>query len=216
MKKELIKTDLKAMGLRSSNEYDFIFVSKKGEVYDIQKRRFLTPTKSRNYIKVENKNVSVPKLILSVFKGQKVRRGQIVYKDGNKSNIAVDNLDYRRLFSPGIKPKINRPGLLTVFRCYIYLEKNFNIQDNLTKQLHLRTVLRHRNFLETYSAHEHIEIFKSYVTGSINSNTTKIAMKHNKNIRDCNVIISNFIDLLIKDVFNDMEKGKLKVLDFEP
>lgn len=215
MKNGLTLKELKDLGFKRSNEYDFILINKTGKVYNLKKNKFVRLRTPGNYLILDEKHISVPKLILSLFKGEKVRRGQITYKDGNKSNLNAENLEYSRLFEPDSKTNIDDSRLLTVFRCYLNLKKSFGLKDKLNKQLYLRHVLEQRQFFDVYSESKHIEIFESYVYDSIYPNIQKTAEKHNKGLRDCQVILTQFLNVLIKDVFQDIKTGKLKILDYE-
>lgn len=214
MKDNLTLKELSDLGFKHTRQYDDILINKTGKVYNLKRAKFVKLKSPGNYLMLDGKYISVPKLVLSLFKGEKVREGQIIYKDGNKSNLHVDNLAYSRLFDPDKKPNIMNPNLIDVFRCYLHLNRHFSIYNKLEKQLHLRHVLEQRHFFDIYSELKHIKVFESYVYDSLHGNTTATAKKYGLGIRDCQVIITSFIKLLIADVYEDISKGKLQMLDY--
>ncbi len=217
MKRTRPKTskELKKEGFKLVNDFDYLFINENGKVYDTNKQRFLKPT-SRNYIKAENKLLSVPKLVLMTFDGKPYKRGQIQYIDGNKSNLSPKNIKYIRLFAPEHKNKVNQTDLITAIRCYFEIDQKYKIRDNFHTRLFLQSILKKRLFFIRHKNLKHIDVYLTYLGKHLfeQKSITETAKQHFLSVRDCLEIVNNFTNILITEILQDLEKGYLKKNEF--
>lgn len=205
-------SQLKQNGFKMVKDYPYLYINKTGSVYSFRTCGYLK-TDTKNSINAENKRLSVPKLILQTFKGETYRAGQIKYIDGNKANITAENIKYRRVFSPDINPEsLNNNNIMTVIRCYFQVEKKFKVRDSFRMKMYLNAIADKRQFFIDKSKLQYIEVFKTYMNSN---NTIKNANTYGLTIRDYSIIINKFKNMLIGEVLQDIETGKLKVLDFK-
>lgn len=204
---------LKQSGFKLVTGFSSLYVNPQGKVYNLKTGKYLKPT-PRNFIKPENEYLSVPKLVLQAFAKQPYRNGQIQYIDGNKANLSIQNLKYSRIFEPDRKPEpVNRENLLTAIRCYIQVKERFNVNERLQTRFYLQSITRQRHFFIYKKDLQHIEVFETYINGA---NTTKTATKHGLTVRDCSVIVNQFIKLLITDILQELENGLLTIQPYSP
>jgi len=204
---------LKQDGFKLVTGFSSLYVNQRGKVYNIKTGKYLKPT-PRNLIKPENEYLSVPKLVLQAFAKQPYRNGQIQYINGNKANLSVQNLKYSRIFAPDrTHEPVNRENLLTAIRCYIQVKERFKISDSYQTRFYLQSITRQRLFFIYKKDLQYIEVFETYIEGN---NTTKTATKHGLTVRDCSVIVNQFINLLITDILTDLENGLLTIQPYKP
>lgn len=204
---------LKQDGFKLVKGFSYLYVNPQGKVYSLKTGKYLKPT-ARNLIKPENKYLSVPKLVLQAFAKQPYRNGQIHYIDCNKSNLAVQNIKYSRIYAPDRTPEpVNRENLLIAIRCCIQVKKRFNVNDSYQTRFYLQIITEQRQFFIYKKDLQYIEVFKTYIEGN---NTTKTATKHGLTVRDCSVIVNQFTNLLINDILTDLENGLLTIQPYEP
>ena len=211
-KSQFIKL-LKRTGFKRVKGYSFLYIDENGKVYNLKRGRCMKIT-ARNTIIIEKEHLSVPKLVLEAFKGIPVRKGQITFIDGNNLNRNVENIKYSRIFAPDEKIHVNKADLVKVIRCYYQVEKRYKLKDSLKTQSYLTSITRIRNFFETYAKVQHIEVFHTYLSGTY-GNLREAAKIHNIAFADCQCIINSFFNLLICDVLKDIEKGTLRVLEYQ-
>ena len=150
--------ELKKAGFISVPEHETLLINNTGKVYDTNTGKYLKPT-ARNYITAENKYLSLPKLVLMTFKGEKYRNGQIHYKDGNNKNLSPSNIQYSRIFAPKQTEPINKADLLTAIRCYFEVDRKFKIRDNFKVRLYLQNIIEKRAFFAKHKKTQYIEIY---------------------------------------------------------
>lgn len=204
---------LKQSGFKLVTGFSSLYVNTQGKVYNLKTGKYLKPT-PRNLIKPENEYLSVPKLVLQAFAKQPYRNGQIQYIDGNKTNLSVQNLKYSRIFTPDRTPEpVNRENLMTAIRCYIQVKERFKVNESLQTRFYLQSITRQRLFFIHKQDLQHIEVFETYINGA---NTIKTATKHGLTVRDCSVIVNQFINLLITEILQELENGLLTIQPYKP
>lgn len=206
---KLIK-QLKSNGFKVAKGYSFLYLHENGSVFSLVKGSLLKPN-SRNLISVNGKRLNLPKLILEAYKGIKPSKGQIVYVDGNKSNLNANNLRYARLFKSSAIMKVNQNDLLTAIRCYFEVEKKFNVKNYIRIKFYLGTIAEKRCFLIANKDNENIEAFEYYLKGN---NIRESAKKSGLVIRDCSLIVNTFINSMINEVLEDKKQGSLTEKEF--
>lgn len=216
MEAKFTKHELFKMGFRPIPELNNIFINRKGEIFDFLKSNWIKPNE-RNYLRIQGKNINVPKLILFIFGNKPIKPGKIIYSDGNKKNMEIDNLSYCRLFANDPKIIINKTDLLTAIRCYFIVKQDFTVNDWIKTGFYIFIIAEKRNFINRNIYKPYIELFKFYL---INKNfnqisMVKIAKQHNLNLRDCFFIINGFLAELINEILIDLKAGLLFINEFE-
>jgi len=208
---------LKKDGFKPIPGYESLLISETGKVYSLQTAKHLKRTE-RNYIKHENKYLSVPKLVLMTFKGEPYKSGQIVYIDGIKTNSSKENIKYTRLFVPEQSTKVNTADLLTSIRCYFEVDKNFKIRDNFKTRLYLQNIIEKRGFFAKHKNIQHIDVYLTYLGKHIFEQKSIIdtAKVHSLPVRDCLVIVNSFTSTLISEILQDLKNGYLQQLEYKP
>ena len=92
--KRQIMRDLKEKGFRRVKPYPDLFITGTGTVYSLNAGKELK-TEHRNTVYISGgKRVSVPKLVLFVFRNELIReKSHIRYLDGNTSNLSPSNIE---------------------------------------------------------------------------------------------------------------------------
>ena len=205
--------ELKANGYRKIDMYPHLFINESGKVFNVNLNKFECMKKDRNCLSTHC-NLSVPKLLLYVFANEPYReRTWIRYKDGNRKNISIDNLEYVSCIDGKPTPPVNDEGLYTAIRCYFPVLKRYKTGTLFLTKRYLYDVAKSRLFFEQYRQSKHIEVFRSYLTIEF-TDRAKIAKMHGIIVRDCNHIINTFINMLIDDVLRDLDKGILQIQDY--
>jgi len=199
--------DLIIKGYKPIPELSGILINQTGLVYDIKARKFLK-LNNRNNIQTNNMRLSVAKLVLAAFTGQTYRAGHIVYLDGNRANIAPNNLKYARLFNSKVKIEVNKLDLKNAIRCYYQVKKNYSAKNLLQTKLYLHEIIEKRHFINCNELKPNIHVFRDYITG-INNTLAKTAKKHGLAILDCSIIINEFTNMLINDILHELKRGVL-------
>lgn len=219
MKPKLTIQELKKMGFQPIPELKNIFINRKGEIYNPVKCNWIKPDE-RNYLRLQGKNINVPKMILYIFGNQPIKPGKIIYSDGNKKNLNIENLKYCRLFENSPKNEIDKTELLTAIRCYYEISPNYTVNDKIKTGFYIYNIAEKRNFIKRYILYidkQYIEIFKTYLK-SKNFNhysISQIAKQYDLNIRDCNFIINAFLTELINEILTDLKAGLIIIKEFE-
>ncbi|MDD4992150.1 MAG: hypothetical protein PHR83_07965 [Paludibacter sp.] len=208
---------LKKDGFRAVQGFESLLINETGKVYNLQTAKYIKPT-SGNYIRIEKECLSVPKLVLLTFKGEQYKSGQIVYIDGNKTNLSKENIKYSRLFTSEQNNKVNAADLLTALRCYFEVDKNFKIRDNFKTRLYLQHIIEKRGFFAKYKKIQHIEVYLTYLGKHIFEQKSIIdtANAHGLPVRDCLIIINSFTNTLISEILQDLKNGYLHELEYKP
>lgn len=81
--------------------------------------------------------------------------------------------------------------------------------------MYLTEIIQKRFFYEINYNRSGIAIFKSYMNG-ITNNVKTVGKQYNMNFKDVQIIVNDFLNLLISDILTDLEAGKLKINDFQP
>lgn len=190
-----------------------LYISQSGTIYNINTGKYLKPN-AKNIIRTEREYLSLPKLILQAFAGQRYRAGQMVYIDGNKANLTPQNLKYVRLFEPARTSEVNKTDLMTVIRCYFEVEKRFKVKDTFQTRLYLQMITANRLFLVLKSDRPNFQVYQTYMEGLTN-NLTTAANQHGLTVRDCSIIVNGFTNLLIDEILDELNSGYLKVKNFK-
>jgi|GEM_PF-2861755 len=214
--KSQIMRNLKEKGFKRVKPYPDLFVNDTGTVYSLNAGKDLKAT-NRNAISTANgKRVSIPKLILFVFRNEPIReRSQIRYLDGNRGNLSPSNMEYFRIYENSHKNEVNAENLYNAIRCYYEVPKRYTVKDCILTHMYLTEIIQIRCFYSEYYKRLGLDIFKSYMKG-ITNNIKIVAKENNTNFRDVRIIVNDFFNLLISDILADMEAGNLKVKDFQP
>lgn len=214
--KSRIIRDLKQKGFKQAETFPGLFVNENGVIYDLNKQRELKRN-AKNCVKYGEKIVNVPKLMLCVFKGETIQgKKQIRYKDDDRNNLSLSNLEYRRIYSTNNrKIKIDTGKLKTAIRCYCLVASDYTVYDMARTRIYLTGIIRKRRFYERHKDAAGLEIFKSYMTGYLN-NKVKVSREHKANLKDVAIIVNGFINMLANEIIADLDAGKLEIRPFKP
>lgn len=221
---EIIK-QLKQEGFKLISGFSYLYINPQGRVFNLKTGRYMKPVK-QNTIKPESKYLSVPKLVLQAFANQPYRRGQIQFFDGNKNNVEAENMRYAQLFPPNQKPDPVKPeNLLMAIRCYFQVLESFKIKDTLQTKIYLSQIADLRGFLIDNYKTKNIDVFRTYLNGNHQTqygymlgkrNIADTAKQHDLTFRDCSIIVNQFLNMLIKEVLEDLENNLLSIQEYEP
>ena len=221
---EIIK-QLKQEGFKLISGFSYLYINPQGRVFNLKTGRYMKPVK-QNTIKPESKYLSVPKLVLQAFANQPYRRGQIQFFDGNKNNVETENMRYAQLFPSNQKPDpVKSENLLIAIRCYFQVLESFKIKDTLQTKIYLSQIADLRGFLIGNHKTKYIDVFRTYLIGNHQTqysymlgkrNIADTAKQHNLTFRDCSIIVNQFLNILIKEVLEDLENNLLSIQEYEP
>lgn len=188
------------------------YVNTDGKVFNCFTGKYMS-LNCRNSFKADGKLYSVPKYMLKIFAHLPVRHtSQIAYKDGDRNNLNINNIDYCHIITGKIPP-INYSDFALCLRCYFELPVNFNIRDSCMVNPLLQAIIDHRMLFskmkaEEFTYYESLPIFKSYLFGF--ASRPDLAKKHQISLHDFSIIINNYIIYIINDIIKDYEKGYLQ------
>lgn len=209
MKREVrnsIIKDLVSKGFKRSKNAPFLYLNRSGATYDLKKGKLLEPD-SRNYIFVEKKRLSLPKLVLATFASQPIKSGQIVYIDGNKRNLNIDNLRYSSQL-PTIKlVSIDNGQLLEAIRCYFNVSKRYSVRNTELTKVYLSFIVEKRGL----QGEKNAKLIEYYLFGK---NVKECSVKFGLRERDARAIINDFINGLSNEVIKDKQNGLLNELSY--
>lgn len=208
--------ELKRQGFRLVKEYKYLYINELGKIYSLRQGKYLKPT-AQNYIPLEKGYLSVPKLVLLVFKEQTYRTGQIHYIDGNKRNLSGENLKYSCLFSTDINVTVNKTDLMSAIRCYFEVDKHYSISDALKTRMYLSTINEISGFVILNKNKPYIEVYKSYINVELFGlkSIEQTAKNHSLSVRDCTIIVNSFTNELINKILQKKESGQLNELPYK-
>lgn len=205
---------LKQAGFIKVKGFKFLFINAKGEALNNATGQYFKPN-SRNNIHIEYKRRSLPKLILQYFAKQPIRSGQITYLDDNRSNLAVQNLKYTRIFAPQTKTTVSKAALMTAIRCYFKVPKRYKIEDSIQTQLYLQTIIQLRAFYVTNAKNPNLAIFKTYIEG-FSKNLITVSKAYNLSVHDVKTITDQLTNQLVNEILQDLKEGELIINEFRP
>ena len=205
---------LRKNGFKSIEVFNFLYINQMGKVHNLHTGKYLKPNE-RNYIQFAGEYISIPKMMLHAFSGQKYRAGQIEYIDGNKENITLQNLKYKRLFEPSKTNILNIKGLYTSIRCYFEVEKRFRASDTLRTKIYLQAITEKRCFFTAKNGLKNYEVLKTYLSELTNT-IDQTAKMNGLGYKDCSIMVNELINSLISDILTDLNEGKLKICGFVP
>ncbi len=209
MKREVrnsIIKDLVSKGFKRSKNAPFLYLNKSGVAYGLKKGKLLEPD-SRNYIFVEKKRLSLPKLILATFASQPIKGGRIVYIDGNKRNLNVDNLRYSSQLLAIQLVSIDKSLLLEAIRCYFNVSKRYSVRNTELTKVYLSFIVEKRGLQGGKNA----KLIEYYLLGK---NVKECSAKFGLSERDTRAIINDFINGLSNEVIKDKQHGLLNELSY--
>lgn len=173
-----------------------ISVTMEGKVYNHRTQKFLHVT-DKGYFFYHNKHRSLPKILLLTYKGHTYNSGHINFKDGNRKNYNICNIDYvknRHTYKQPAKSEMK-----AVLRRYVGLKTKIEIDDALNYRNQLYATLQTRKFFEKYKDYDFINIFKNYFTLDICIPMSSLAKYHNISLQKIREIIYFFLHRLIED-----------------
>ncbi len=201
---------LKLRGFKMIPGHRYFYINNSGDIISSKTGKLLKNATRKENVRIEGKNLSVPKLVLLTFKKQEYRqKNHIFYKDQDRTNFHVSNLKYCRFFN-NQPEQINNEGLLTAIRCYVSVNKRFTIKNQYATKFMLSVIIKKRWYilsgLETVK-----EIFEFY----LNSGYAKTAKHFKLNILDCQNTINHIINRIIDDILKDLQAGIITIKPYQ-
>lgn len=207
--KILSRSELKAIGFKPVSQHPEIWVTSNGNVYSTLTGSFLTPN-SKNLIPLQQGYLSIPKAILQEFGGQKLRdKANLIYIDGNKSNLSLQNLKYSRLFE-GKPTKVKESDLVTAIRCYFEVESDFKAKNSIVRIYLSKMFIESILFIKMNAKSPYFSIFSYYCLNS-SSNIAAIAEFHRIGVRDCTQIINSYTNEFTGHILKRLNAGLLNL-----
>lgn len=206
--------ELKSEGYKQVKSYPCIYINEAAQVFDIDRNLHLS-INAKQCVKINGKCVSVPKMMLEAFRGEPyLHNVHISYKDGNRLNLSVSNLDYSRICINEKPELIDTDGLYMAIRCYFAVNKRFGLGDHYMTHYYLQLIVERRNFIHSNAKDKHIYLFADYVQQLMNQSIAHVANKHGIGVRDASCIINGYLNKLVSDIKNDMDNGLLSVMEY--
>lgn len=176
-----------------------ISLSKNGDVKNTKTNKILKVSK-RGYFIYPDQPVNLPKLMLSVFKGIKIRTGQILFLDGNTQNYSLDNLEYKTKLQ-----RIQRPcenDIKEIIKYYYGKDEIINIKDVYKYRIQLKIILVKRNFFYRNKEVFNIQVFEDYFSIFM-PGFLQLSKRNNITVNDAERTIYFFLNKLIDDCKSD-------------
>ncbi|TDX84054.1 hypothetical protein [Epilithonimonas xixisoli] len=185
--------------MKSNTSIPDIHIDTLGTVTNIRTNKILKVGK-RGYFTYKDKPINLPKLMLETFNKNPVRNGHIIFKDGNKKNYNISNLEYQTKLSV-VEPPTDT-DILNVINYYCRHDKLNNLRDVFRYRMNLLAVLSVRNFFLEYKGTQNLDIFKDYATAFAPGFLT-LSKKHKITLLESKRTIYFFLNKLISDCKND-------------
>lgn len=185
--------------MKSNTSLPEIHIDRLGSVTNIKTKKILKISK-RGYFFNGSTPINLPKLMLETFKKIPVRNGHIVYKDGNKTNYNLSNLEYQTKLAI-IEPPAET-DILNVINYYCRFNTLSNLKDVFKYRMNLLTVINVRNFFTENIDVQNIAVFKDYAAAFAPGFYT-LSKKHKITVLESKRTIYFFLNKLIADCKND-------------
>lgn len=194
--------------MKSNTKIKGISINQSGIVYNTISEKQLTISQ-RGYFTFNGKVYNLPKLLLETFKNIPVRNGRIIFKDGNKTNFNIDNLDYQTKLAELEQPK--NEDIINVINYYFAHDPIKNLNNVFKYRTHLSTVLAIRDFFKVYQNESNLNIFKDY-SDIFTPGYYNLSKIHKITVLEAKRTIFYFLNKLIDDCKKDgsiiIEKDK--------
>lgn len=200
--------------------HPFCHVDKQGRVFNTKTGRFMVPN-VRNCVSIRGKNYNVPKIMLHLFEHETIRKdSQIIYFDGNRKNLNINNIAYIREFKAK-QVIVDYNNLMLCLRCYIPIPVKHVITDWIVTKLFLQQVVEKSEFFKLCECFNSPG-FKVFMFGQVfrywlynpRSSEKETAKQFGISEKDCSYIINNHLDMLIKSIMSDLKKNNLTIIPF--
>ena len=185
--------------MKSNTSISDIHIDRLGTVTNIRTNKIFKVGK-RGYFTYKDKPINLPKLMLETFKKNPVRNGHIIFKDGNKANYNLSNLEYQTKLAIVSPP--TEIDILNVINYYCRHDKLDNLRDVFRYRMNLFAVLSVRSFFNEYKGSQNLDVFKDYVTAYAPGFNT-LSKKHKITILESKRTIYFFLNKLISDCKTD-------------
>ena len=131
---------LKSRGFKVITGHRNHYINKSGDVICIKTGKLLKSQIRKQFVIIDGKQMSVPKLIMLVFSKIPYKINERVkFIDGDKTNFHITNVKYVRLFKDG-EHEINKIDLMLAIRCVFSVPKDYNVNNTLLTKSFLETM----------------------------------------------------------------------------
>ncbi|MBV6880938.1 hypothetical protein NG800_012955 [Epilithonimonas ginsengisoli] len=185
--------------MKSNTSIPDINIDRLGTVTNIRTNKIFKVGK-RGYFTYKDKPINLAKLMLETFKKIPIRNGHIIFKDGNKKNYNLSNLEYQTKLSIVEPP--TETDIINVINYYCRHDKMVNLRNAFKYRVNLLTVLSLRNFFIEYKGTQNLDVFKDYAAAFAPGFYT-LSKKNNITVLESKRTIYYFLNKLIADCKNE-------------
>lgn len=177
-----------------------ISVTKTGNVRN-NKTGKLLKISERGYFVLNNKPQNLAKLMLQTFKKIALKNGRIRFKDNDKRNFDVENIEYVTKLEIITAP--DEKDLESIIYTY-FKDDNFKMRDWLQFRIYINMIMKKRCFFEENKNENNIDIFSDYFSVSFPSYIS-LAKRNNISVKDAKTTVYFFFNRLVSNCKNDAE-----------
>lgn len=177
-----------------------ISVTKTGNVRN-NKTGKLLKISERGYFVLNNKPQNLAKLMLQTFKKIALKNGRIRFKDNDKRNFDVENIEYVTKLEIIAAP--DEKDLESIIYTY-FKDDNFKMRDWLQFRIYINMIMKKRCFFEENKNENNIDIFSDYFSVSFPSYIS-LAKRNNISVKDAKTTVYFFFNRLVSNCKNDAE-----------
>jgi hypothetical protein len=189
-----------------------LYVSHSGKALNTVTGHELKPQK-KGFIVFNKKQYNLAKLILETFFNIPIRTGRIKFKNNNTQDFSSANVEYKSTID---KPPPNPTDLIKCIRLYFEVDKGLKLKNPLSKH-YLNEVIKFRGFESRFKELD-FKMFLEYMQTEyiyLSKNQNFIFEKYGFSRTSGKNAINKYLNLLIDECLQDLEKGILKVKSFK-
>ena len=183
-----------------------------GKVYNQRTGKTVNP----RIIKTDDGGFSIEKAVLWLFAGIPPRGGQIVYLDGNKANIAVENLKYTSVVT--LPPEtVNRENLCRAIRCFYEIDRKAKPRpSNILIRFKLARIYKAVNFAEKHRNKPYFSVFEQWINEYENDvfEPTETAPPEKITVRERQAVKAHYLNLLTAEICAGLDAGIYELKPF--
>ena len=177
-----------------------ISITNGGTVRNNKTGKFLKISE-RGYFILNNKPQNLPKLMLQTFKKIALKNGRIRFKDNDKRNFDVENIEY--VTKLAIIPAPDEKDLESIIYTY-FKDDDFKMGDWLQFRIYINMIMKNRGFFEENKNENNIDVFSDYFSVSFPSYIS-LAKRNKISIKDAKTTVYFFLNRLVSNCKNDAE-----------
>lgn len=186
-----------------------LYLTNKGEAYNIDTNNHLRIARMGKVI-VKGKEYNLAKLILETYKKIPVRKGAILFLNGNNSDYSLNNIKY----ATGTHYKApSEANIIKCIRLYFEVDKNIN-RTHIFFKMHLKAIALKRGFLCLHNEKD-FKLFLSWIE-PFSKSKSALSVDNGYTVINGTDAINKYLSMLVSECLKDYELGLLKIIDFAP